>query len=248
MTDNTQASHRRVLVTGASRGVGAEAARLFAEHGFDVAINYRSKVRRAEQVADKVRAAGGNPLIVAADMTDEAAVDQMFEEVRTAFGGLDILVLNASGGLEKDVATDYGMVLNRDSQVSAARKVVDLMPDGGRIIFVTSHLAHFFGTKSGVPEYDVVAESKHAGEVALREMIPDLAARGIELIVVSGDLLDGSITPKLLNRMRPGVIEQRREEAGTLPTVEDFAAEVVKAALNTDLASGDTVYVGSTEW
>jgi len=248
MTDNTQASHRRVLVTGASRGVGAEAARLFAEHGFDVAINYRSKVRRAEQVADKVRAAGGNPLIVAADMTDEAAVDQMFEEVRTAFGGLDILVLNASGGLEKDVATDYGMVLNRDSQVSAARKVVDLMPDGGRIIFVTSHLAHFFGTKPGVPEYDVVAESKHAGEVALREMIPDLAARGIELIVVSGDLLDGSITPKLLNRMRPGVIEQRREEAGTLPTVEDFAAEVVKAALNTDLASGDTVYIGSTEW
>jgi hypothetical protein len=94
----------------------------------------------------------------------------------------------------------------------------------------------------------VVAESKHAGEAALRAMIPELSDRGIELIVVSGDLLDGSITPKLLNRMRPGVIEQRREEAGSLPTVEDFAAEVVDAALNVDLKSGDTVYVGSTEW
>ena len=244
----TADNSKSALVTGASRGVGAEIARLLAAKGFAVAINYRSKLRRAEQVAATVRAAGQNALLVEADITDGDSVRRMFGEVERTFGGLDLLVLNASGGLEKDAAADYGMVLNRDSQVHAAMSALPLLKRGGRVIFVTSHLAHFFGVKPGVPEYDVVAESKHAGEQALRELIPTFSARDVDLIVVSGDLLDGSITPKLLNRMRPGVIERRREEAGTLPTVEVFATAVVEAALNNDLASGDTVYVGSTDW
>jgi NAD(P)-dependent dehydrogenase (short-subunit alcohol dehydrogenase family) len=241
-------SARTALVTGASRGVGAETARLLAERGFDVAINYRSKVRRAEQIAEKVRAAGRTALLAAADMTDAETVEQMFTGIEQEFGSLDLLVLNASGGLEKDVAADYGMVLNRDSQVRAAQRALPLMKPGGRIIFVTSHLAHFYGTKPGVPEYDVVAESKHAGEVALRELIPELTRHGVDLIVVSGDLLDGSITPKLLNRLRPGVIEQRRAEAGTLPTIEDFAQAIVDTAMDESLSTGETVYVGSTDW
>jgi NAD(P)-dependent dehydrogenase (short-subunit alcohol dehydrogenase family) len=241
-------SAKTALVTGASRGVGAETARLLAERGFDVAINYRSKVRRAEQIAEKIRAAGRTALLVAADMTDAETVEQMFTGIEQEFGSLDLLVLNASGGLEKDVAADYGMVLNRDSQVRAAQRALPLMKRGGRIIFVTSHLAHFFGTKPGVPEYDVVAESKHAGEVALRELIPEFTRHGVDLIVVSGDLLEGSITPKLLNRLRPGVIEQRRAEAGTLPTIEDFAQAIVDTAMDERLTTGETVYVGSTEW
>lgn len=239
---------KSVLITGASRGVGAESAAGFANHGFAVAINYRSKIRRAEQVAATVQAAGGVALLVEADMTDRSAVDTMYARIAEDFGGLDILVLNASGGLEKDVAADYGMVLNRDSQVQAATMALPLLRRGGRIVFVTSHLAHFFGTKPGVPEYDVVAESKHAGEMALRAMMPELAEKGVSLIVVSGDLLDGSITPKLLDRVRPGVISSRREEAGSLPTVPEFGAAVVAAALNPSLRSGDTVYVGSTDW
>ncbi|MEJ7838345.1 MAG: SDR family oxidoreductase [Thermomicrobiales bacterium] len=237
-----------VLVTGASRGVGAESARGFAERGYDVAINYRSKVRRAELVAETVRKAGREALLVEADMTDAAAVTAMMASIAATFGGLDVLVLNASGGLEKDVASDYGMVLNRDSQVQAARLALPLIQAGGRIVFVTSHLAHFFGKKPGVPEYDVVAESKHAGEVALRELLPLFSEHNVSLIVVSGDLLEGSITPKLLDRVRPGVISSRREEAGSLPTVQEFAAAVVAAALDPSLSSGDTVYVGSTEW
>jgi 3-oxoacyl-[acyl-carrier protein] reductase len=244
MTNATKSA----LVTGASRGVGAETARLLAARGYDIAVNYRSKRRRAEQVGEMVEAAGRKAILVEADMTDEAAVDAMFADVNREFGGLDLLVLNASGGLEKDVAPDYGMLLNRDSQVRAAQKALPQLRAGGRIVFVTSHLAHFFGEKPGVPEYDVVAESKHAGEVALRELIPTFTAHDVDLIVVSGDLLEGSITPKLLDRVRPGVISSRRDEAGTLPTVEDFAAAVADAALDPNLKTGETVYVGSTEW
>jgi NAD(P)-dependent dehydrogenase (short-subunit alcohol dehydrogenase family) len=246
--DSHAKNERTALVTGASRGVGAETARLLAEQGFDVAVNYRSKIRRAEQVAETIRAAGQEALLVEADMTDAAAVDTMYAQIEENFGGLDVLVLNASGGLEKDVAPDYGMLLNRDSQVRAAQKALPLLKRGGRIVFVTSHLAHFYDTKPGVPEYDVVAESKHAGEVALRALIPEFAAAGVDLVVVSGDLLEGSITPKLLDRVRPGVISSRREEAGTLPTVADFAEAVAEAATDTSLRSGDTVYVGSTDW
>ena len=248
MRDNVTDRQRSVLVTGASRGVGAESARLFAARDYDVAVNYRSKIRRAEQVGEAIRAHGQEALLVEADMTDGDAIDAMYGSIKNAFGGLDLLVLNASGGLEKDVAADYGMVLNRDSQVRAAERALPLLRPGGRIVFVTSHLAHFFGTKPGVPEYDVVAESKHAGEVALRALIPTFSSADVDLIVVSGDLLEGSITPKLLDRVRPGVISSRRDEAGSLPTVEEFAAAVVEAALDSTLQTGDTVYVGSTEW
>ncbi|MGB3328712.1 MAG: SDR family oxidoreductase [Thermomicrobiales bacterium] len=240
---------KTVLVTGASRGVGRAAALFLAERGATVVINYRSKARRAEQVAEEVEAKGGKAFIVEADVTDTASVDAMYGKVKDEVGGLDVLILNASGGLEKDAAPDYAMVLNRDSQVNLVRAALPILNPGARIVFVTSHLAHFHGEKPVMPEYEPVAASKKAGENALRAMIPDLKERGFSLVVVSGDLIDGTITPKLLQRARPGIIEARRQEAGGwLPTTEDFAKAIVDAAGDAALATGDIVYVGSTEW
>jgi NAD(P)-dependent dehydrogenase (short-subunit alcohol dehydrogenase family) len=239
---------KAILVTGGSRGVGAETVRIAAERGADVAINYRSKAKRAEQIADKVREAGQTAVIVEADITDDGSVERMYDAVREAFGRLDVLILNASGGLEKDVDAGYAMRLNRDSQVALVRKALPLMAKGSTVVFVTSHLAHYHGEKPVMPEYEPVAASKKAGEVELRALVPELDAAGIRFVVVSGDLIDGTITPKLLNRMRPGVIDQRREEAGWLPTTEDFANAIVLAAGKNDLAQGATIYVGSTEW
>lgn len=237
-----------ILVTGGSRGVGAETVRIAAERGADVAINYRSKARRAEQIAEVVRGNGRQAALIEGDITNPDAVGRMMDAVRGAFGRLDVLVLNASGGLEKDVDAGYAMRLNRDAQVNLVRQALPLMPQGGKVVFVTSHLAHYHGEKPVMPEYEPVAASKKAGEDALRALIPRLAAAGIQLIVVSGDLIDGTITPKLLNRMRPGVIDQRRQEAGWLPTTEDFAKAIVLASGRDDLTAGATVYVGSTEW
>jgi 3-oxoacyl-[acyl-carrier protein] reductase len=248
-TPDVDLAGKAILVTGGSRGVGAETVRIAAERGADVAINYRSKARRAEQIADKVRGAGRTAVIVEADITDPASVDQMYDAVREAFGRLDVLILNASGGLEKDVDEGYAMRLNRDSQVALVRKALPLLTTGGTVVFVTSHLAHYHGEKPVMPEYEPVAASKRAGEVELRALVPELEAAGIRFVVVSGDLIDGTITPKLLDRMRPGMINQRREEAGGwLPSTEDFAKAIVLAAGRDDLAQGATIYVGSTEW
>jgi len=98
---------KAALVTGGSRGVGAATARLLADAGADVAINYRDKLKRAEGVAAQVEAAGSWALAVRADITDESAVDAMVAAIAERFGRLDLLILNASGGLEKDVAEDY---------------------------------------------------------------------------------------------------------------------------------------------
>src|SRR6185436_18510841 len=96
--------NKMALVTGASRGIGATVARLLAERGADVAINFRSKGSRAEDVANEVQAHGRRALLVQADLVDRGSVERMMADVRDAFGRLDVLVLNASGGLEKEKA------------------------------------------------------------------------------------------------------------------------------------------------
>ena len=236
------------LVTGASRGVGAEVSKILARLGMDVVVNYRSKASRAEEVADRIRETGATAMLVQADMTSEADVRSMLEHVKEHLQKLDILVLNASGGLEKDKPLDYPMTLNLTAQARLADLAQPLMTTGSCIVFVTSHLAHFYGQKPVGDYYEPVAASKKAGEEALRSRIPALSAAGIRLVVVSGDLIEGTITPKLMERANPGFIEGRREQAGELPTVEDFARAIVEASMNETLESGATIFVGSTEW
>ena len=235
------------LVTGASRGIGASVALQLAQLGADVAINYRSKGPRAQEVATAIQALGRRTLLLQADITNPSDISSTFDQIRAAWSHLDILILNASGGLEKDKPADYAMKLNLDAQVNLVHAALPLMPSGGRIVFVTSHLAHFSRTRPVYEGYEPVAHGKRAGEDAIRAMIPALAERGICLVVVSGDLIEGTITPRLLQRHNPGLIEDRRQEAGSLPDVDEFAAAIVNAA-SAEHPSGHTVYVGSTEW
>jgi 3-oxoacyl-[acyl-carrier protein] reductase len=238
---------RTALVTGASRGVGAATARILAGRGARVAVNYRDKARRAEQVVADIHTAGGRATAVRADLTDPAALESMAKAVASWSGALHLLVLNASGGMERDVDPGYALRLNRDAQVACVRAMLPLMPPGSRIVFVTSHQAHFVGERPTLSAYDPVARSKRAGEDALRAMLDDLDARGVSLVVVSGDMIEGTITATLLDRSNPGAIETRRAQAGVLPTIEEFAAEVAGAAV-ADVASGHTVYVGGVDY
>jgi NAD(P)-dependent dehydrogenase (short-subunit alcohol dehydrogenase family) len=236
------------LVTGASRGIGARVATLLGEARAKVVVNYRSKGPRAEEVASEVRRLGGQAITVCADLTKRDEVRQMVELVRRTYAKIDVLVLNASGGLEKDAPADYAMALNRDAQLSMVEEALQLMPEGGRVVFVTSHMAHFHGRQPGLDVYEPVAASKRAGEDALRARVPELAKRGVSMVVVSGDLIEGTTTPRLMQRQRPGIIEARREQAGWLPTVDEFARAIVEAAGDEGLESGATVLVGSSEF
>lgn len=232
-------------MTGSSRGIGADTVRYLAEAGANVVINYRNKAPRAEKLATELRQLGIEALVVGADLTDAESVQAMFDEVERTFGGLDILVLNASGGMESGMAEDYALQLNRDAQVRVLETALPLLGEGSRVVFVTSHQAHFIRTTPTMPEYEPVARSKRAGEDALRERIPALAERGIEFVVVSGDMIEGTITATLLERANPGAIQARREDAGKLYNVSEFAAEVASAALD-PVPADNTRLVGDT--
>lgn len=236
---------RRALVTGSSRGIGADTVRYFAEAGADVVVNFRNKAPRAEKLAGELREFGVRALVQGADLTDPESLRAMMGEIERELGGLDILVLNASGGMESGMGEDYALKLNRDAQLAVLDAALPLLGAGSRVVFVTSHQAHFIRSTPTMPEYEPVALSKRAGEDALRERIPELAARGIELVVVSGDMIEGTVTATLLNRLNPGAIEERREQAGRLYNVSEFAAEVARAAVE-PVPEDHTRLVGDT--
>lgn len=238
-------SGKVALVTGSSRGIGADTVNIFAEAGAAVVVNYRNKQLRADKIVDSIKEHGGKAIAVGADLTDEQSVLDMFEAARKAFGLINILVMNASGGMEAGMGDDYAMKLNRDSQVSLLKAALPFLSQESRVIFVTSHQAHFIHTTPTMPEYLPVALSKRAGEDALREMIPTLNEKGIGFVVVSGDMIEGTITATLLERANPGAIESRRQDAGKLYNVAEFAAEIALAAIE-PISSDNTRLVGDT--
>ena len=236
------------VVTGGSRGIGAATAVELARRGSDVAINYRSKASRAEEVAAEIRALGRRCLTVQADLTDDAQIEALAQAVRSEFGTVNRLILNAAGGLERDKDDSYAYALNVTANERLLDELLPAMPPGSSVVFVTSHPSHFYGRLPVMAGYERVASTKKAAEEALRARIPELAARGARLAVVSGDLIEGTINAKLMERAYPGMMQAREQESGALPTVAEFSAAIADAAMNDSLPSGETILIGSTEW
>ena len=90
-------SKRVALVTGASRGLGAEIARTLGKCGARVAINYHGSAAKAEAVAGQIGRAGGKAAIFQADVRDEGQVSRLVAEVTRHFGPIEVLVINATG-------------------------------------------------------------------------------------------------------------------------------------------------------
>ena len=230
------------IVTGSSRGIGAVTAQLLAEQGIGVVVNYRAKAPRANKIVASIEEKGGKAVAVGADLTTVEGPQALVDAAVENFGSLDVVVLNASGGMETSMGENYALRLNRDAQVAMLEAALPKLSAGGRVVFVTSHQAHFINDVSTMDAYDAVAKSKRAGEDALREIIPKLA-EDARFVVVSGDMIEERRHYHLLNRMEPGAIDARREAAGKLYSVEEFGAEVAKMVF-ADVETGHTELVG----
>ncbi|OBF11987.1 SDR family oxidoreductase [Mycobacterium sp. ACS4331] len=229
-------STRIVLVTGASRGTGAEVARHFARPGTHVIVHCRSDHADAELVAEQVRSAGGEASTFAADIADEAAAAGMLDAIARRFGRLDALILNASSLPEADAGVACAMRSNREAQRRLARLALPLMPAGAHIVFVTSHQAHFYPHKAVPKGYAAIAASKRAGETTLYAMKPEFDRRGVHFTVVSGDLRQ---PPRSAVRRAPALGAHGSRTSRSLASV---IAQTTSAARPSGI-----VYVGGTE-
>lgn len=235
------------LITGGSRGIGATTALALAKRHYDILITYHNKAARANEVVQSITQHHVRAQAMQSDITKQEDIDRLFASLRPWTDHINLLILNASGGLERDLLAsdpDYPMHINRDAQIAMVDSALPYMTDGSVIVFVTSHWAHMYGKAQHFPAYSKVAESKFAGEQALRSRQDAFAERSIRLIVVTGDLIEGTITPKLLERTTPGMTKERQDSVGTLPTAEDMGEAIAAAATDTLLASGATIVVG----
>ena len=207
-----------MIVTGASRGIGAETARLAAGRGFDVAVNYRSDETAAGEVVRAVESAGRRAIAVRGDVGNEADVIAMFESVDRELGVVTALVNNA-GILERqmrveDMSADRierVLSVNVTGLLVCAREAVKRMSTrrggrGGAIVNVSSMAARL-----GAPnEYVDYAGSKGAVDAITVGLAREVAAEGIRVNAVRPGLIDTDIhasggMPDRVDRLKGGV-------------------------------------------
>jgi NAD(P)-dependent dehydrogenase (short-subunit alcohol dehydrogenase family) len=242
---------RAVLVTGASRGIGAAIATGFARSGDRVAVHYGA--RRDQAVEVRASLAGDGHRLVGADLTDAGAVRRMVDEVAEAFGGIDVLVNNA-GIFEPHPITDTSYYEWQESWrrtlgvnlVGAANVtwcVVQHMGSGGRIVNVASR-----GAFRGEPEQPGYGASK-AGLIAFGQSLARaLGPRGISVTAVAPGFTE---TDMAATGLAGEGGQRRRAESplGRVATPEEVAAAVLYlASPEAELASGAVLDVNGASY
>jgi NAD(P)-dependent dehydrogenase (short-subunit alcohol dehydrogenase family) len=169
---------RRVLVTGASSGVGAAAAVQFARAGCDVALLARN-AQGLDAVASRVRGLGAQALVLPADVTSQAALDGAVAEVERAWGGLDVAVSNAAamafGPFERVPKADFDRTVEVTflGAVNLVRAALPALERSGGVLVVTGSI----NALAPLPGFAAYAASKHALRSFLRSLRIELRAR-----------------------------------------------------------------------
>lgn len=195
------------LVTGSSRGIGAELALRLSAEGFKVIVNYAGSAAQALEVADKVEAAGGNAIVVQADVADPVAVAAMFDAAEKTFGGVDVVV-NCAGIMKlakiadfDDRTFDQTIAVNLKGTFNVCREAAKRLRQGGRIINFSSSV---IGVR--LPTYGVYIATKAAVEGLTQVLAQEMRGRGISVNAVAPGpvatelFLDGK-SPELIDHM-----------------------------------------------
>ena len=237
---------RAVLVTGASRGIGAAVALAFAQSGDRVAVHYGSRREQALEVAAALP--GDGHVVVGADLADPDAVHAMVEEAAAALGGIDVLVNNAgvfaphpitdTSYAEWQRAWSHTLSVNLVGAANVTWCAVQHMGRGGRIVNVASR-----GAFRGEPDQPAYGASK-AGLVALGQSLARaLGPAGISVTAVAPGFTETDMAADALAGEQEAA---RRAESplGRIATPEDVAAAVLfLASPEAELASGSVLDV-----
>lgn len=199
-----------VLVTGASTGIGAACAKAFGALGCKVAVHYNSSKAAAMEVAEAVKEAGGEALVVQGDLRLATDCERVVTETAKRFKRIDVLINNAGALVKRvpiadvsDEIFDDIVGLNVRSMMMCTKYAVPHMTGGGSIINLTSVAAR----TGGGPGASLYAGSKGFVSTATKSLAKELVGRQIRVNAVSPGVIttpfhDKFSTPEQLEAMR----------------------------------------------
>jgi len=226
--------NKAIIITGASRGIGAETAILAAKLGYDICINYRSNITAAKNILDQVKKYGANAITIQADISKESEIINLFKRVDKELGTVTALVNNA-GILETQTRIESIsserleriFKLNVIGSTLCAREAIKRMSKkhggkGGAIVNLSSR-ASVLGSPN---EYVDYAMSKGAIDTLTIGLAKEVAEEGIRVNAVRPGIIDTEIhasggVPDRAEKLKNGIPMKR---AGT-------ALEVAKAIM-----------------
>jgi NAD(P)-dependent dehydrogenase (short-subunit alcohol dehydrogenase family) len=234
------------IITGGSRGIGAATARLAAEAGYDVCINYASDAEAARQVVVECETNGGRAIAVQADVADSADVARLFRECDEKLGPVSLLVNNAGIIGQATTVVDLTddtlartFAVNVHGSIFCAREAIKRMArsaggSGGVIVNVSSVAARL-----GSPgEYVHYAASKAAIETFTIGLAKEVGPDGIRVNALQAGTTDTEIHAAAGNPGRPAMVAANAP-LRRVATPEDIAAGIMwLASAPADYVSG----------
>lgn len=201
------------VVTGASKGIGAEIAKYLADEGASVVVNYSSSKAGADAVVAHIAGKGGKAIAVQADVSKRADIIRLFAETKKAYGKLDILVNNAGiyefAPLGEVTAEHFHKQFNLNvlGLILTTQEAVKLIgPDGGSIINISSVVSTFTP-----PNGSVYSATKAAVDAITKSLAKELGSRKIRV-----------------NSINPGMVEtEGTTSAGIVSAESDFQKQMI---------------------
>ena len=249
MTISQNLSGKIALVTGGSRGIGKSIALELGRRGATVIINYLKNHEAAKTTVEELKLQGIKTTRIKAHVGEEAAIDSLVSKIEKQFGQLDILVNNAASGVMRPTTElsvkhwDWTMNINARGPWMLSVAASRLMPDGGRIINISSP-----GSTWELPAYFAVGVSKAAIEAVTRYLAVELGPKGIAVNTVS----PGFVMTEALNAFpdQLGIrdIASRPTPAGRTITPEDVSNVVAMlCSSDAEMIRGQVIIVDGGE-
>ncbi|KKB34102.1 SDR family NAD(P)-dependent oxidoreductase [Bacillus thermotolerans] len=186
------------IITGASRGIGAATAALFAKHGAKVVVNYANNVSAAEEVVTSIRENGGQAISVQADVRNEDDMSSLVDQTISHFGKVDILVNNAAINFAMKSFSDMEwdeFRLKLEEEMKAAfistKSVLPMMKEQkyGKLVYISSGLSH-----QPLPGFIAHGTAKAAMNSFVRYLAQELGPYNITANTVAPGMVDTDAT------------------------------------------------------